>query len=116
MSKQPLEMTVRMFRPAVSPTARMGNYALVRLSVPEGSKSTTSAAVKAEMMLILDRSGSMDSRGSDGKKHIVRVVEAAQAVVDALRPQDRLGIVAFDDRAELVAPLTSGEQRGQLNS
>src|SRR5438046_2941940 len=111
MATQPIEMAIKTYRPAVSTTAQMSNYALVRLGGPQQADV---GPAQAEMMLVLDRSGSMDSRGPGGQKHIERVIDAAEAVVGALRPQDRLGIIAFDDSARVVSPLTAGEKRNKL--
>lgn len=52
----------------------------------------------ATLQIVLDRSGSMRGDRLDGAK------AALLALVDRLDPEDNLGIVAFDDRVQVVVP------------
>lgn len=52
----------------------------------------------ASLVVVLDRSGSMDG------ERLVAARQALCALVDRLDPRDRFGVVAFDDRVELVIP------------
>jgi len=60
--------------------------------------------------LALDRSGSMA-----GEK-LARMKEAAQMVIDRLRPDDQISVVAFDDEdpASLVVPAGAAQERERL--
>lgn len=103
----PLEMSVTTFRPAAKTTEDTANYALVRVAVLERANL---GETYAEMVLVLDKSGSMFH--PPGNRPIARVIEATRAVIDALRPRDRLGFVTFD-AARVYCPLTSGESKRQ---
>ena len=105
----PLEMSVTTFRPAAKTTEDTANYALVRLTVPQQANL---GETYAELMLVLDRSGSMFH--PPGDRPIDKVIEAVRAVINALRPRDRLGFVTFDDSAKVYCPLTPGESKRQL--
>ncbi len=52
----------------------------------------------ATVVVVLDRSGSM----ADGRLDAAKV--AVGALVDRLDPQDRLGLVVFDDEVDVVLP------------
>ncbi len=53
-----------------------------------------------DVVLLVDRSLSMGTPGT-----WARTLDSARAVLDALGPADRVAVVAFDDAAEVVAPL-----------
>ena len=55
------------------------------------------------LVLALDRSGSM-------KKSADKVVEAARTFVNALRPQDFLGVITFADKSMVAHGLTTNRQ------
>lgn len=52
----------------------------------------------ASVVVVLDRSGSMAG------ERLVAARQALQALVERLDPRDRFGLVAFDDRVDVVAP------------
>lgn len=52
--------------------------------------------VPLNLCIVLDRSGSMDGA------RIQNTREATKALIQRLRPQDRLSVVLFDDRAEVL--------------
>lgn len=52
----------------------------------------------ATVQVVLDRSGSM------GGERLDAATRALAALVDRLRPDDRLGVVTFDDEAHVVVP------------
>jgi Ca-activated chloride channel homolog len=111
MADEPIRMSIANCRSAVPCNHEVANYSLIELNV---AQKANLGDVRAEMVLVLDRSGSMNSSASDGTRHISRVIDAVEEVVKALRPNDRLAIVAFDDQAQLYCPLTAGETRKQL--
>ncbi|MFZ4783701.1 MAG: vWA domain-containing protein, partial [Armatimonadaceae bacterium] len=54
--------------------------------------------------IVLDRSGSMNGEPlTDAKKVIAQII-------NGLRPQDRVAVVAYDTRVDIVQPLTHCEQ------
>lgn len=57
------------------------------------------------MVFIIDHSGSMTS-GMDGISKLELAKEAAIRSIDLLFPTDRVGVVAFDDSAQWVVPIT----------
>jgi hypothetical protein len=60
----------------------------------------TGAGAARDVVLLVDRSLSMGTPGT-----WARTLDSARAVLDALGPADRVAVVAFDDAAEVVAPL-----------
>lgn len=57
-------------------------------------------------MLVLDRSGSMENDAGDGRRRVDVLKEAAPVFVDLLREDDGVGVVHFDQDAQLVAGLS----------
>ena len=68
------------------------------LSLDPSSRSNWKGRPDLNLSLVLDRSGSME-----GEK-MVRAREAAMFCVDQMLPTDRLSVVTFDDRIELLFP------------
>ncbi len=62
------------------------------------------------IMLVIDRSGSMDGIKLEMAK------DAARAVVDLLGPQDSVGVIAFDDRPETVVRMQSASNRSRIRA
>lgn len=62
------------------------------------------------LALVIDRSTSMRGR------RIENVKMAARDLVDSLQPNDRLTIVSFSDRAEVLAPSTLARDKSALQS
>lgn len=56
------------------------------------------------LALVIDRSASMGQALSGGEK-LAFAKQAALATSDAMRPEDELGVVAFDDAPEWMVPL-----------
>ena len=72
----------------------------------------------AAVVLTLDRSYSMTEDAGDGTQKIAKLIEAAQAVVELLRPEDGIGIVRYNGVAEermAVAKATSAA-KSQANT
>jgi sugar lactone lactonase YvrE/Mg-chelatase subunit ChlD len=75
-----------------------------------------------DVVLVLDRSGSMQ-QSTGPRTKLDALAEATALFVDLLRPEvgDRLGVVAFDNTIETVAPLvavsdTTGTTRAAIKS
>ena len=68
------------------------------LSLDPSSRSNWKGRPDLNLSLVLDRSGSME-----GEK-MVRAREAAMFCVDQMLPTDRLSVVTFDDRIEVLFP------------
>lgn len=80
---------------------------LIRITPPEVD-SGISARPKLNLSLVLDRSGSMS-----GEK-MLRAREATAYCVDQLLPTDRLSVVIFDNRVEVLIPSQLAENKAQL--
>lgn len=63
------------------------------------------------LALVIDRSGSM---ASEDKLRFAK--QAAQQVVERLRPDDRLAIVAYDDEIRTVVPSAPASERGVFHA
>jgi uncharacterized membrane protein len=62
------------------------------------------------ILLVIDRSGSMDGLKLEMAK------DAARAVVDLLGPQDMVGVIAFDDIPNVVVDIQSAANRSRIRS
>lgn len=98
LKKHPVRSTIKLNRTLVAINVDGTVHLMLELAAP--------AAVAAErapidVVVVLDRSGSM---GGD-PMHVVR--EATCNLLRLLGPDDRLGVVAFDDEVQLVLPLSS---------
>lgn len=69
---------------------------LVELHAP--TPTTTTSRPPATLQVVLDRSGSM------GGDRLTGACQALTELLDRLDPTDNLGIVAFDDTAQVVVP------------
>ena len=56
------------------------------------------------LILVIDKSGSMDE-GSEGASKIGMAREAAIRATDVLKPDDQIGVVAFDTEPNWIVPL-----------
>lgn len=64
-----------------------------------------------DLILVVDKSGSM-SEGEDSK--FMMAMESAQSVIELLNEDDRMGIIAFDNKPYVIAELTSINIRDEL--
>jgi hypothetical protein len=81
----------------------------VSFTVPQGVQEATVAVV-----FVLDRSGSMAGR-AEGVRKIDLLREAVAQAVEVMRPQDVVGVVAFDRVPHwLIRPAPVGEVEDQL--
>jgi Ca-activated chloride channel homolog len=74
-------------------------HVLLELTAP--ALETQTARAPATVQIVLDRSGSM----ADGRLHAA--LQAIDSLSSRLRPEDRLGLVVFDD--EVAVPVAAGE-------
>ncbi len=75
----------------------------------QGERIDTSELPPANLVFLLDVSGSM----LDANK-LPLVKSALRLLVDQLRPQDRVAIVAYAGSAGLVLPSTPGKEKGRI--
>jgi tight adherence protein B len=80
-----------------------GNQVPIRDAKPLNEQQGTRG--KLAVVLVIDTSASME-----GEK-IVRAKAAADGFVRAMRPEDRLGLVAFSDEPQVLQNLTTEHQR-----
>ncbi|MFZ5471845.1 MAG: FHA domain-containing protein [Myxococcota bacterium] len=108
MNPTPLTLQASLDRPRIGrgQSTRVHLVAEISAVKPEGALERPPVA----LVLALDTSGSMAGRKLE---HLVRSVEL---VVEALRPDDYIGVLCFSDDARVCAPLTkkSGWKRSWL--
>jgi hypothetical protein len=68
--------------------------------------ANTVSRPKAAAVLVLDRSGSMIEDAGDGVNKVSKLREAANLFVDAMLQDDSVGIVRFNQAADLLMPVT----------
>jgi Ca-activated chloride channel family protein len=86
---------------------------LVNLTVPDVSATgpqEAGSSAGVNLALVLDRSGSMNSRG-----RMRAAKAAAHQLIDELRPMDLISVVSFSCRAELLATGVAGDQKQLLH-
>ncbi|MCC6727966.1 MAG: VWA domain-containing protein [Chthonomonadales bacterium] len=66
--------------------------------------------------LAIDRSSSMEEGAGPGRRKLDLALEAAARAVEALKPDDRMAVVAFAEAADTVVPLTRVTDRGSVLS
>jgi Ca-activated chloride channel family protein len=86
-------------------------YVLVNMTaIPQSNDGTSSKTPPMNLCLVLDTSTSMSGRRLDAVK------ETATKIIHALKPEDVLSIVTFNDRAEVIAPATHAQNKSMLES
>lgn len=92
------------------PAGRPGQvYVIVRLEAPREAAHSDRPRPPLNLALVLDRSGSMESRG---KMDFLKA--AARDLIDRLAPGDRLAIVEYDDRITVAWPSSPVRDRAGL--
>ncbi|GGC08879.1 S8 family serine peptidase [Cellulomonas carbonis] len=65
----------------------------------------------AAVVMVMDRSGSMDFDAGDGRKRVEVLRESAHVLVDLLQPETGIGVVRFDhDAAPVMAVADAGPE------
>ncbi len=64
--------------------------------------ANTVARPKSAVTMVLDRSGSMSEDAGDGASKVSKLRTAAKTFIDVMLPGDGLGLVRFDDTAQIV--------------
>jgi tight adherence protein B len=82
------------------------NFVLADRGVPQVIDSVSVDTVPLSITLILDTSGSLGSEG------LANLTGAARGLVESLKPEDSAALLAFNDPAELLVPLST--DRGSL--
>jgi Ca-activated chloride channel homolog len=91
------KLTVTPIRPAVRSDLPTTLDVLLTITPPPAD--TSAARPPLNLALVLDRSGSMGERNK-----ITFAREAAVFAVRELKPTDRVSVIAFDDKIEVVVP------------
>lgn len=68
--------------------------------------ANTIARPSAAVVMVMDKSGSMDFGAGDGRTRAEVLRESAGVLVDLLQPQTGIGVVSFDHDATPVMPVT----------
>ncbi|KPK21348.1 MAG: hypothetical protein AMK69_21965 [Nitrospira bacterium SG8_3] len=86
-------------------------YALLNITaIPDPENLRGSKTPSINLCLVLDTSTSMSGRRLDAVK------ETAIKIVQTLRPHDVLSLVTFNDRAEVIAPASRGQNKSMLEA
>jgi Ca-activated chloride channel family protein len=75
----------------------------------QGKKVATESAPAANLVFLIDVSGSMQTPDK-----LPLLVKSFKLLVDQLRPQDRIAIIVYAGRSGLVLPSTSGNQKERI--
>ncbi len=70
----------------------------------------TTAVAPINFCMVLDRSGSMDGPKMDNLKR------AVVAVIETLRPDDTVSVIAFDETADVIVPAQPASDKAALNN
>ena len=86
------------------------NTTVEKILPVEFKNDTPQNSQTAAIALMIDKSGSMGQ-----KRNLDIAKEAAKASVSALKPQDRVLVVGFDDAPYIVVPMTRAVNRYSIN-
>ncbi|MGD8456801.1 MAG: VWA domain-containing protein [Anaerolineales bacterium] len=86
-------------------------YVLVNMTaIPQPKESQAAGTPPLNLCIVLDTSTSMSGRRLDAVK------ETAIKIIHSLKSEDVLSIVTFNDRAEVIAPATRGQNKSKMES
>jgi Mg-chelatase subunit ChlD len=71
------------------------------------AKTIRSCAVPTDVVLAIDLSGSMNNDGGTPPQPVTAVLDAASAFVNKVHPEDRVSVVTFASKAQVVVPLSN---------
>ncbi len=87
-------------------------YILVQFRVEKLEEDPLKPRPKLNMALVIDRSGSMESKGK-----LEYAIRASNILVDSMKPSDQLAVVEYDDQITILwpsSPLESPEMIKRL--
>ncbi len=82
----------------------------VLLNISSAPNPTTLARQPLNICIVLDNSNSMSGRRMNAVK------DTANQIIHALKPEDILSVVAFNDRAEVIIPATRNQNVNMLTA
>ena len=85
-------------KPAVIEGYENELHALVKINKEETSNKLETNGVPLNIAIVIDKSGSMAGRPLEEAKR------SAAYIIDKMREQDRVAIVAYDDRVDVILP------------
>lgn len=83
-------------------------HRLVRVAL-QGKRLSADQTPPSNLVFLVDVSGSMEDRAK-----LPLLKESLNVLVDRLRPQDRVALVAYSGQAGLVLPSTPGSEKGKI--
>ncbi len=86
------------------------NAKIIRIGI-KASDSTVAALPPANLVFLVDTSGSMDS---EDKLPLLK--KTLRLLTEQMRPQDKITIVTYSGHVELALPATSGEEKNKILS
>ncbi|MCU0513687.1 MAG: VWA domain-containing protein [Anaerolineae bacterium] len=85
-------------------------YLLAEISASPGASDTPKQETRLNLTLVLDHSNSMKGQRME------RVKGAAVRLIDDMRPGDILSVIAFNDRATVIIPATTIDDKARLKA
>lgn len=90
---------VQVDHPYIMANVKSPVYVLVQFNVTSVKEDPAKPRPKLNLALVIDRSGSMAERGK-----LEYAKKAANIVVDKMKPSDRIAIIEYDDRINVLWP------------
>ena len=92
-----------LFSPRTTAIAAQGGVldVLVRVQAPDQPAETTATVTPKRLALVVDRSGSMNG------EPLTEALRCVTHIADCLTPSDQLSVVVYDDKVDVLLPLTA---------